>query len=152
MANWIGYGLGVKEQWGTTAARRVDFTGDTIKAMLLNSSYTPNQDTHDFVDDVNANEVSGTGYTAGGLALSGKSVSYDGTSNEVRFLFADLVWGPGATISGIRACVIYKDTGSAATSPLIAYHLDTADRAVSAGTFTLDVDTTTCWKITMSAT
>ena len=43
----------------------IDFDTDTFKAMLVTSSYTPNKDTHDFRDDV-TNEVSGTGYTAGG--------------------------------------------------------------------------------------
>lgn len=123
-----------------------------MKCMLLSSAYTPNQDTHDFVDDVNANEVSGTLYVAGGTTLAGKSATYDGTSNEMRFLFTDPTWGPGATITGIRHAVIYKDTGAAATSPLMAYTIFASDQAVSNGTFTTDVDPTTDLRITLSAT
>jgi hypothetical protein len=66
----------------------------------------------------------------------------------MRFVFADPTWGPGATISGIRVAVLYKDTGSAATSPLIAYAVLDGDQAVVNGTFVLDVDATTCLKIT----
>lgn len=120
--------------------------------MLTNSTEAPAQDTDDFIDDANANEVSGTGYTAGGVALAGKGLSYDAGTNELRFDFDDPVWGPGATIAGIRNAHLYKDTGSAATSPLLAYTTFAADQSVSNGTFTIDVDLTTVLKITASAT
>jgi hypothetical protein len=151
MANWIFYGNHFAGQYGTTAARRIDWAGDTLKCSLHTVSYVPDQDAHDFWNDA-TNEVTGTGYTAGGVTLAGKSVSYDATSNELRLDFDDLVWGPGATISGIRVAVLYKVTGGASsTDPLIAYHLDTADRAVSSGTFTLDVDATSPLKITAAS-
>jgi hypothetical protein len=86
------------------------------------------------------------------VALASKSLTYDAASNELRFLFADPAWGPGATISGIRVAVLYKDTGTAATSPLIAYTIFSADQPVSNGTFTIDVDATTVLRITASAT
>lgn len=54
----------------------IDLANDTIKVMLLTSSYTPDLD-HDFVDDVSANEVSGTGYTAGGATLASKAITDD---------------------------------------------------------------------------
>lgn len=151
MANWIWYGNHFAGQYGTTVARRIDFTGDTIKCSLHSSAYTPNQDSDTFFTNA-TNEVSGTLYTAGGVTLAGKGVSYDGASNELRFVFTDPAWGPGATISGIRNAVLYKDTGTAGTSPLIAYTVFGADQAVSNGTFTIDVDATTVLKITASAT
>jgi hypothetical protein len=149
MANWVVFGKHLEGQFGTTAGRRVDFVTDDLRCSLHTVSYVPNQDTDDFFNDA-TNEVSGTGYTAGGVALAGKSVSYDAGTNELRFDFDDLVWGPGATISGIRVAVIYKKIGGASSAdPVIAYHLDTADRAVSNGTFTLDVDGTIGgWKLT----
>jgi hypothetical protein len=54
----------------------IDFESDTIKVALVTDSYTPDQDSHDFFDDV-TNEVSGTGYTAGGETLTSKSVTQD---------------------------------------------------------------------------
>ena len=45
--------------------------GDKIKVALCNSSYTPDRDAHDFFDDL-TNEVTGTGYTAGGLLLASR--------------------------------------------------------------------------------
>jgi len=43
--------------------------------MLCTSSYTPDLDTHDFRSDV-TNEVTGTGYSAGGQALASVTVTY----------------------------------------------------------------------------
>ena len=41
----------------------INFSSDTIKIMMTTSSYSPDQDTHDYKDDV-TNEVSGTGLIA----------------------------------------------------------------------------------------
>ena len=147
MATWKWYGQALAGQFGATAARRVDWGSDPLKVLLTTAAYVPDQDAHDFRADV-TNEVTGTGYTAGGVAVSGKAVSYDTATNQLRLGFADVVWGPGATISGIRVAVIYKDTGAAATDPLIGYSVLDGDQTVNNGTFTLDVDPTTVLRIT----
>ena len=51
----------------------IDLDTDTIKVLLVTSAYTPDQDTHTKHSDV-TNEVSGTGYTAGGATLANKSL------------------------------------------------------------------------------
>ena len=53
----------------------IDFDTDTIKAALATSTYTPNFATHRYFSDV-TNEVTGTGYTAGGATLASKTVTY----------------------------------------------------------------------------
>ncbi len=110
----------------------IDLDTDTIKVALVTSSYTPDQDAHDFFDDV-TNEVSGTGYTAGGATLANKAVTADNTDNEGVFDADDVSW-PTSTITA-RGAVIYKSTGTASTSPLIAYIDFGADKSSSAGTF-----------------
>jgi len=60
----------------------IDLSSDTIKVMLLTSSYTPNIDTDIFIDDVSANEITGTGYTAGGATIANPTVTQDDTDNE----------------------------------------------------------------------
>lgn len=112
----------------------IDLDTDTIKVMLVTSTYVANQDTHDFKDDI-TNEVSGTGYTAGGAALAGKAVTADNTDNEGVFDANDVTW-PSSTITA-RAAVLYKDTGVAATSPIIAYIDFLADKTSSNGDFTI---------------
>lgn len=57
------------------ANKEIDWDTDTVKVMLTTSSYTPDKDAHDYKDDV-TNEVTGTGYTAGGATLSSKTITY----------------------------------------------------------------------------
>jgi len=113
--------------------KEVDFDTDTIKVALVSSSYTPNQDTHDYWDDVSSNEVSGTGYTAGGATLASKTVTYDSATNVTKFDAADVSW-TSSTITA-RYAVVYLDTGTASTSPLIAYVDFGSDQSSSSGTF-----------------
>ena len=148
MAAWGWYGQGILGQFGATAARRVDLTGDTLKVLLTTSLYVPGVDTHAFRNDV-TNEVTGTLYVAGGQTITGKSWTYDAASNEARFVFTDPAWGPGAIIAGIRCAVLYKDTGSAATDPLIGFSILDGDQTIAGGTFSLDVDPATALKITV---
>ena len=51
----------------------VNWPNDAIKMGLLSSAYTPNLATHVHWSDISANEISGTGYTAGGQALASKT-------------------------------------------------------------------------------
>lgn len=120
------------------AARRVDVLSDTLKVMLCTSSYTPSQTTHVYKSDI-TNEVSGTGYTAGGATLG--SVTCTKSSLVCSVLdAADTSWTT-ATITA-RYAVIYKDTGSSATSPVLGYVDFGADATSTAGTFTITWDAT----------
>ena len=112
----------------------IDLDTNTIKIMLVTSSYTPNADSHDFKDDI-TNEVSGTGYTAGGATLAGCAVTADTTNDRGKFDANDVVWST-ATITA-RGAVIYKDTGTASTSPIIGYIDFTTDKTATAGDFTI---------------
>jgi hypothetical protein len=55
--------------------KTINLASDALKVELLTSTYTPNLDTHTFQSDL-TNEVSGTGYTAGGAALGSPAVTY----------------------------------------------------------------------------
>lgn len=112
----------------------IDLDTDTIKVALVTSSYTPDQDVHDFFDDI-TNEVSGTGYTAGGASLANKAVTADNTDNEGVFDADDVSWTT-STITA-RGAVLYKSTGTASTSALICYIDFGADKISTAGTFTI---------------
>jgi len=65
----------------------IDFDTATIKAMLTTSAYTENKD-HDRRDDV-TNEITATGYTAGGVTVTATVAAVD-TAND-RFV---LTLGP----------------------------------------------------------
>jgi hypothetical protein len=144
MANFKWYGPAVLALLNGDLA----FDTDSFKVMLTTSSYVPDQDVHNYRDDV-TNEITGTGYTAGGLALAGVAVSYDATTNEGRVLWSDAVWS-SATFSGVRNAVIYKSRGGASSADeLIAYLDMVTDQSVTAAPFTLDF-TTSVLKITAS--
>jgi hypothetical protein len=72
------YASALTNAFGSTSsgnAPNIDYLSDTINIALVTSSYTPNLATHDFWDDVVANEVSGTGYTANGATLGSKTIT-----------------------------------------------------------------------------
>lgn len=112
----------------------IDFDTDTIKVALVTSAYTPDVDTHEDFADV-TNEVTGTGYTAGGDTITNPAVTQDNTGDTGVFDGDDVSW-PSSTITA-RGAVIYKDTGNAATSWLIAYLDFTTDESSSDGTFSI---------------
>jgi len=110
------YGLGLK----AFANKQIDWDTDSIYVALLTSSYTPDQDVHDYFDDVTAFQASGTGYTSGGQALAGLVLSYDAASNEMRMSASNSVWTPSSLTA--RYAVVYDRTPSTdATRPLISY-------------------------------
>jgi len=117
----------------------IDLDTDTIKVMLVTSTYTPSIDTHVVLSDI-TNEVTGTGYTAGGATLANKTMTQDNTNDRGVFDADDTTWDT-STITA-RAAVIYKDTGSAATSTLICYKDFGSDKTSTAGPFTIQWDAT----------
>jgi len=121
--------------------KEIDWDTDTIKVALLSSSYTPNQDTHDYYDDVVGSQVSGTGYTAGGITLASKTSTYDGSNNVLVLDAADVTWS-SSTITA-RYAVVYNDTpASNATKPLIGYVDFGSDQSSTNGNFTITWDST----------
>ena len=137
-AKWFGRAL--LGQFGATEARRVDWATDTIKVALVKEAYEPNQDEHDFFADAEANEIEGTGYTEGGKTLAEASAEYDAASNTLRLDANDVEWTE-ATLTA-RYAVIYKDTGEAGTSPLLAYVDFGENKEVASGTFKIEWDST----------
>lgn len=99
---------------GTTSGSAIDLIDDNIKILLVDANdYTVNLTTDEFHDDIPGGAIVAT---SGNLA--GKSVTngvFDATDVTL------------STVTGdeCEAIVIYKDTGTSSTSPLIAY-IDTA--------------------------
>lgn len=131
-ANW--YGKAIEGQYSGTAARRIDWVGDTIKVALATSTYTPDQDAHDFFNDI-TNEVSGTGYTPGGITLASKTLTYVGGTNTLSLDAADVAWTT-ATFTA-RYAIVWKDTSTASTSPLLGLVDFGGDQTVNAATFSI---------------
>lgn len=115
----------------------IDFDTVTVKAALV-TGYTPNQTTHTRWSDVSANEITGTGYTAGGNTVS-VTVTKDTTNHRITLTFPQTTW-TSSTLSATRA-VFYVSTGTASTSPLIFQDDFGGTVSTTAGTFTLNAST-----------
>lgn len=118
------------------ANKQIDFDSDTVKVLLCTSTYTPNQDTHDYVDTDITNELTGGGYAR--VTLTGKTVTYDGASNTLT-LDCDNVLFPALTAANVRYAVFFIDTGTPATSPLLCYWDFESNLAPSAQDLTLTI-------------
>lgn len=123
----------------------VNTGSDTFKCAMITNSSTPDFETHDYWSDLSANEVSGTGYTAGGAALA--SITLGNDSGTLKFDAADTSWTT-ATISSARAAVIYDDTLT--NDPLICLVNFGADYASSAGTFQITWNASGIWTIDLT--
>jgi hypothetical protein len=126
----------------------IDFDTATVKAMLTTSSYVPDQVNHRYVSSV-TNEVTGTGYTAGGVTLTTKVVTFDPVTFTVTLDADDPSW-TAATFTA-RYLVFYVDTGTAATSPLLSFVDFGANVPVSASTFTYQVPAGGFFQLTAAA-
>lgn len=78
-----------------------DLETDTLKIALYTSLATLGADTTVYIS---ANEISGTGYTAGGEVLTGATVQLSGTTAYVDF--ANPTWDPAAFTT--RGALIYN--------------------------------------------
>jgi hypothetical protein len=104
MANAV-YKLGAQH----TLNKEIDWDSDTLKAALVSNAYAVNLTTHEFYSDISAN-VLGTPQ-----ALTTKSIAL-GVFDADDVTFSAVAGGSTAL-----AVVIYKDTGTAGTSPLLIY-------------------------------
>jgi hypothetical protein len=118
----------------------IDFGADTFNLLLVTSSYTANKDTHIKRDDV-TNEVSGTGYTAGGAETS-CVVSKDTATDRVTLAFGAVSFST-ATITAAGA-VIYKTRGGTADADELVAFIDFGGDVSSTGaTFSVGLSTIT---------
>ena len=109
----------------------------TYRMMLVTSAYTPDKD-HNRRDDV-TNEISGTGYTAGGEICT-VTVTADPANDRTIISISEPSWA-SATFTARRA-VVYRARGGAASADELVCTLDFgADKTATGGTFTTDETT-----------
>lgn len=118
----------------------IDADTDTFKCMLVNATYDAiadetKKDSHLKRSAVTSNEISGTGYTAGGTACA-VSVTKDTANNRVDIGLGAVSW-PSATITA-EGAVVYKSRGGADTADELVAYIDFGGPIIStAGTFSL---------------
>lgn len=130
--------------------KEIDWDTDAIKLMLCSSSYVPDQDAHDYKNDV-TNEVTGTNWAAGGVTLANCTLTYTGATNVLK-LDADDVSVSNVTLTGGRVAVIYDSSPETdATRPLIGYAVLDSDLSPNAGPLTITFDSAGIFTITPAA-
>lgn len=93
---------------------QLNWMTDTIKCILVStSSYAVQTGTHQYLSDISTSAIIGAAVTLTGKSTTGGAAD----ANDCTFLAVS-----GATIGAI---ILYVDTGTAGTSPLLAY-IDTA--------------------------
>jgi hypothetical protein len=115
----------------------IDTAGESLEAednllTLISDSATPNFDTMDFWNDLSANEVTGTNWAAGGVALTGTELTL---SSGVLVFDATDISVASTTISNAMAAVLRTNVGSAATDQLVLLSDFVTAVSTSNGTF-----------------
>jgi len=126
---------------GLTTSFKVDIlegkqnvASDTLKMALYTAYATLDQDTAAYTS---TNEISGTGYTAGGQTLS--NVSIQSSSNTVYVSFDNVVWNPAQFTT--RGALVYNSTKSNASIAVLDFGSDKIQTANNTFTVTLPPDT-----------
>jgi hypothetical protein len=118
---------------GATTAD-LDLVGDSIKALLVSSAYVPNFDTHAALADI-TNELAGNGYARQTLANKTWARVGSGATAKQVFKSDKVTFSASGGALTARAMVLFKDTGTPATSILLSYTLlDSAPADVTSST------------------
>ena len=93
---------------------QINWMTDTVKVILVDTgAYTPQTAVHQYLSDIPT-----SARIAGPVTMAGKATT-GGAADANDVTFAAVTW------ASIEAIIIYVDSGTEATSPLIAY-IDTA--------------------------
>lgn len=112
--------------------KEIDYDSDTIKATLHSSSYTPNQDTHDYQNDLTNELSTANGYTSGGATLGSKTTA--NVQNVHTLDSADPTWTSSGAGFTARIIVLADTTpASSASNALLLWSDFGADQTASGG-------------------
>ncbi|MBF6133524.1 hypothetical protein IU501_10985 [Nocardia otitidiscaviarum] len=98
--------------------KQVDLVNDELRAVLLDNTYTPDLDAHQFQSSLTGELATGNGYTAGGVVLTNQALTYDSVTNTAWLDADNPVWNP-STITARYCVIVDTQSGSAATNPLL---------------------------------
>lgn len=82
---------------------------DTLKVLLVDSSYSPNQNTDEFVSSISSSKI------------KARSSALTNVTNVLGTLDADDININAYNGQAFKSLIIYKDTGNDSTSRLLAY-------------------------------
>lgn len=135
------YCANFRDVFKSASAVILDLDAETHKCAMFTNSLTPNfagnGDTSFSSAPYTTNQVSGTGYTAGGNTLTTTTWSDVGNAGTLVFDAADVTWTT-STITNARCAVIYADAQTTPVAkPVFCLVNFGADYSTTAGTFTI---------------
>src|SRR5574342_220767 len=106
-----------------------------VKVMMVLDAEAPDFNADDFRADLTANEVSGTGYSAGGTVMTATEITIG--SGNLTYDGGDVSWAT-STIANAMAAAGYFARGGADTADEVIWLSDFVNAASSSGgTFTI---------------
>jgi hypothetical protein len=143
MLNPIAHGTVAVTGFPTTYA---GLTYDVVNCALYGTTPTPDKTAAVGLTGYGAatsqwitgNEMTGSGYSAGGTPLASKTFTIDSGSSSFCFTAANPSW-TGATIAGAFGCLVYDNTITAGTVSKqgLCYNYFGGTQSVTSGTFTV---------------
>lgn len=110
--------LVVFHSWADTLNEVANASSDTFKAMLTNTAPTASSNTV----KADISEISaGNGYPAGGVSLTLTSSSQTGGNYTLK-LTCPTITASGGSIGPFRYLVVYDDTPTSPSKPLVGYY------------------------------
>lgn len=100
----------------------LDLDTDTIKVALVNG-YAFNPDNNHGYANFAANEITATGYSAGGKSITGLTITTNDTGNYGFWDGANVTWTSLATAS-ISAALVYDDTLTAPVADGLLFEVE----------------------------
>lgn len=94
------------------ATKQVDFSTDTFKVILMNSTFSFDRDSHENLVNVNSSQLAtGNGYTQNNKALTGVTIIEDDTNDRAQITWNNPEWtASGGSIGPTASAIIYDDT------------------------------------------
>jgi len=130
----------------------ISYLTHDIRAVLLADTYVPDQDLHQFADDLDlgTNEFAGSGYSAGGESLTTKTIDSEPVGNHVWIKSDPVMW---ASLDGdVRyGALIDVDSGVATTEPILCVIDFGGVVTLSSQEFRLIPNVTTGWLDSVAA-
>lgn len=126
--------------WLNVWEQNIDLEGaNTLRMSLHTSTFTPNQNTMDFQDDLTNEVAGGTGYSV--ATLTNVALAHDAASDQVRLDFDDVAWTFSSDTSWRYGVVWVNTAGAASTDPLLLL-LDWGATQTVTGLYTITLDAT----------
>src|SRR5436190_9607082 len=117
-------------------AGQMDYLSDTLRMTLHTATYSPNIDTNEAFADATNELSTANGYTANGIAIAGKTVSYNATGNITTFDMDDttVTWTASGGSLVFQYAVLHDDSIGTGPpiKPLILY-IDCGAQTITTG-------------------